>query len=210
MLNKIDGFGRKGRRGVVVGGVLDKGTIGWLSPGVGSMLVLLGWRVLELENSSAKVVVHANATGVRDVVPENGYTSVEFMEGLDEVVCIFFAGIFDAKTIHHKGNSDGFGGMLPKVRGAGNGRKAKLRKVRFDAIIGDAPGLFEVGHTLADIHLHPTVGAERLEIVLVNDFGRDAIKCKLHILAPIHLGTIVEVLDVQSHETSVGGGEIAV
>ena len=142
MLNKIDGFGRKGRRGVVVGGILDRGTIGWVSPVVGIVLQSLGWRVLELEKSSAKLVGRANVTGAHDVVPGNVETTLEgtdpidaytvkFLEGLDEVVGIFFADIFDAKIIHHKGKSDGFGSMIPKGGGVGNRRKAEPRKVRF-------------------------------------------------------------------------------
>ena len=176
---------------------------------------------MELEKISAKVVGHANVTGARDVVPGNGETAVngtgtidgytvDFLEGLDEVVIIFFAGIFDAKIIHYKGKSDGFGGIIPKGRGAGNGRKSELRKVRFEAIIGDAPGLFEAGHNLANLLVYPSVGAERLEVLLVNSLGRDASKCKVHIFLPSHISTVVEVLDVQSHKVSIGGGESAV
>ena len=126
------------------------------------------------------------------------------------MVGIFFADIFDAKIIHHKGKRDGFGGMLLKGGGARNRFKAELRKVRFEAIIVDAPDLFQSKHTLADFHAYPSVGAERLEAVLVNNFGRDSSNCKLHIFVPSYLGTLVEVLDVQSHESSVVGGESAV
>ena len=104
------------------------------------MLGLLGWRFLELEKIIAQVVGHDNITGACDVVPGNGETkeqgtvpidryTVEFLEVLDEAVGIFFAKILYAKRIHHKGESDGFGAILPKGRGAGNRHKAELRNV---------------------------------------------------------------------------------
>ena len=45
---------------------------------------------------------------------------------------------------------------------------------------------------------------------MVKKIGSGAIKCKLNIFEPSHIGTVVEVFDVQSHEARVGDGKITV
>ena len=69
-----------------------------------------------------------------------------------------FADVLDTKVVGHKGESDLFGGMLPKGRDSRNGGVAKLGKVDLEPIIGNAEGLFQAWHTFADIQVYPFVG----------------------------------------------------
>ena len=57
--------------------------------------------------------------------PVNG-GGVEFLEGLDEVVGVLFSGVLDAKVFYDKGESYGFGAVLPQRQGSGYRGKTEL------------------------------------------------------------------------------------
>ena len=44
----------------------------------------------------------------------------------------------------------------------------------FELVIGNAAGLLEAGHAFMDLEVDPAVGAERVEVVLLNYFVWDA------------------------------------
>ena len=49
-----------------------------------------------------------------------------FLEGLDQMIRIFFSGIFDAKVVDEKGESDGTRRILPEGRDVGDRRISQL------------------------------------------------------------------------------------
>ena len=88
------------------------------------------------------------------VVPINGETAIEgsspvyldsidLIERLDEMVRRVFADVLDTKIVEHKGESDVFGVILPKVRVLSDGGVAKLNKVNIEPIFRNAAGLFQ-------------------------------------------------------------------
>ena len=115
---------------------------------------------------------------------------------MDEAVGVFLADVLDPKVINDEGENDGLGGVLLERRGSGNRGKAKMGKVSFELVVGNADGLFEARHSFSDLEVDPAVGTERAEAVLVNNFVWDACQGKLHVLIAGHGGAIVEILDI--------------
>ena len=82
---------------------------------------------------------NGDVTGVCSVVPiddestEEGTSpvngdGVEFLEGLDEVVGVFFSDVLDAKVVYDKGEKYGFGVVPPQCRVLGTGSKPNLAR----------------------------------------------------------------------------------
>ena len=125
-------------------------------------------RVLELMKGSGKIIWHGDVTcelviilvkresAITGTIPvdQNG---VQFFEGLDYMVGVFFANIFDAKIVNDQRESDVFGSVFPKRGHTCNRGLAKLRKVELEAVIGDASGLIQNGYDLADLHANPPI-----------------------------------------------------
>ena len=65
--------------------------------------------------------------------------------------------VLDTEIVDHKGESDVFGGMLPKGRGSSDRGVAKICKVYIEPIVRDAAGLFQAWHTFADLLVYPSV-----------------------------------------------------
>ena len=87
-------------------------------------------------------------------VDQNG---VQFFEGLDYMVGVFFANIFDAKIVNDQRESDVFGSVFPKRGRTRDRGVAKLSKVELEAVIGDLYGLLQTGHALVDLHVDPSI-----------------------------------------------------
>ena len=135
-------------------------SVGWFFPGVWGVLWAFGRRILEFVQGCLDIFWHGDVAGAYSIVPVNGESAeegtspvdgdgVEFLEGLDEVVGILLANVFDTKVINYKGDNDGLGGMLPERRDSGNRDKANMGKVRFEPVVGNAAGFFEAGHTFS-------------------------------------------------------------
>ena len=114
------------------------------------------------------------------------------LEGLDRVISIFFADIFDAEVVNDKGEVDVTCRMLPEGRSAGDRRMSKLGEVDFQPFIGDADGLFDTQHAFEDLRIDPAVGAdEAAQVVLQDDLVREEIQGKFHVLVSGHGGAVV-------------------
>ena len=127
-----------------------------------------------------------------------------FLEGLDQMISIFFSKIFDAKVVDNKGESDVMRRMLPKVWGTGDRCISKLGKVYFQPVVGDADGLFGTRNAFADLHIYPDVRAEKAaQVVLLNDLVREEIQGEFHVLESGHGGAVVEIFDIQRHKPGI-------
>ena len=115
-----------------------------------------------------KIIGHGYVTGTLVIIPVERDSSIEgtgpvdingvqFLEGLGEMVGVFFANIFDGKIVDDQQESDVFGCVFPKRGHTGNRGLSKLRKVELEAVIGDASGLIQNGYALADIHANPPI-----------------------------------------------------
>ena len=94
---------------------------------------------------------------------------VLFLEGLYQVISIFFSGIFDAEVVNDKGEGDVTRCMLPEVRGAGDRCISKLGKVDFQSVISDAAVSFQTRHAFVDLYIDP-------QVVLFDDLVREEIQ----------------------------------
>ena len=105
---------------------------------------------------------YEDVKGACGIVPVNGESveegtgsvdgdGIQFSEGLDEVVGVSLADVLDPKVINNKGKNYGLGGVLPERRGSGNRGEAKVGKVSFETVVGNAAGLFKAGHAFSDI-----------------------------------------------------------
>ena len=117
--------------------------------------------MLKLVEGLLDVCVHGDVTYALVVVPVNGETAIEgsspvngdsiyLIERLDEMVRRVLADVLDTKIVDHKGESDVFGGMLPKGRSSSDGGLAKIGKVYLEPIICNAAGLFQAWHTCTE------------------------------------------------------------
>ena len=118
--------------------------------------------------------------------------------------------VLDTKIVDHKGESDIFGGMLPKGRGSSDGGVAKLGKVDLEPIVSNAAGLFQAWHAFADIQVYPSVQCKLGEVVLGDDFLREYRQADFHILVTPHGGVVIKILNVKSDEAGTRGGDCAV
>ena len=114
MLHKVDFFGGEERRRVVVRCILHMRPIGWFCPGVWGVLRVFGRRMLEFVKGCLEIFGHGDVAGACGIVPVNGESTeegtgpvdgdgIQFLEGLDEVVSVFFADVLDPKVINDKG-----------------------------------------------------------------------------------------------------------
>ena len=105
---------------------------------------------------------HRDVAGVCGIVPVDGESaeygtvpvmrdSVEYLKGLYEVVGVLFAGVLDPKVVDNEGESDVFGGVLPKRQGSGHRVEAEMGEVSFELAVGDEAGLLEARHAFSDL-----------------------------------------------------------
>ena len=98
------------------------------------------------------------------------------LDGLDKVIIIFSANIFDAEVVDEKGEGDVTHLILPEGRGAGDRHISKLDEVDFQPVIGDTAGLFETRHAFTDLYIYLAVGEdEAAQVVLFDDLIREEI-----------------------------------
>ena len=94
-------------------------------------------RMLEFVKVCLEIFGHGDVSGACGVVPVNGESAeegtgtvnedgIQFLEGFDEVVVIFFADILEPKVINNEGENDGLGGVLPERRVSGNRGECKM------------------------------------------------------------------------------------
>ena len=102
------------------------------------------------------------------------------------MISVVLAHIFDAEVINDEQNNDVFDGVFPKRGGACNGGIYKLGEMQLEAVIHNAPFLFQVWHYFADFHINPFVGGQGAEIVLADDFVRENAQGNVHVFVPGH------------------------
>ena len=102
--------------------------------------------------------------------PVNG-NGEHLFECLDEVVGVFFTNKFHTEIVNNKGEGDRLCGMTPKGGCMRNRVIPKRGKVRCEAVVGNAPGLFEAGHALLNFDVDHVVGSDKVaQLVLDDDF----------------------------------------
>ena len=101
------------------------------------MLRAFGHRMLEFVKGCLEIFGNGYVVGACSIVPVNDESAeertglvngdgIQFLEGLDEVVGVFFAGVLDSKVINDEGENDGIGGVLPDSRSSGNRGESKV------------------------------------------------------------------------------------
>ena len=117
---------------------------------------------LEFEQGCLEIFGNGDAAGACGIVPVNGESSeeeigpvdgdgIQFLEGLDEVVGVFLSNVLDPKVINNERENYGLGGVLPELWGSGNRGEAKMGKVSFESVVGNAAGLLEARHDFSDL-----------------------------------------------------------
>ena len=114
------------------------------------------------------------------------------------------------RRAHHKGETDVFGGMLPKGRGSRDGGLDELCKVYLEPIVNDVVVLFQAWHAFADFHVYPSVRCKLEEVVLGNDFFREYCQADFYILVTPHGGVVIKIINVKSDEAVTRSGHCAV
>ena len=122
----------------------------------------------------------------------------------------FLADVLDAEIVDHKGEADVFSGMFPKGRGPSDRGVSKLCKVYLEPIVCDAAGLFQAWHAFADLQVYPSVRCKLEEVVLGDDFLSEYLQADFHILVTLQWGVLIKILNVNSDEAGIGGGDYAV
>ena len=168
-----------------------------------------------------EIVGHGYVAGVCGVIPGSGNSmeevtspvdgdGVQFLEGLDEVVGVFLADVLDPKVVDDEGENYGLGGVLPERRSSGNRGEPKTGKVSFEAVVGDAAGLFEAGHAFSDFEVNPAVITECAEVLLFDNFVRDTDQREFYVIVVGHGCAMVKILDTQGHEAGTRSGDGAI
>ena len=114
MLSKSGSFSIKRRADIGFVGMLDFGAVDGGVSSVGRILAPSGCCVLKLVESRANVSWHGDRNSALDVVPVERESKVhsavpinqnlvELLEGIDEVVGMFLANIFDPKIVNNEG-----------------------------------------------------------------------------------------------------------
>ena len=188
--------------------ILDGSAIYRLVPGIRGVLGARGSWLLKLVEGLLDVCGHVDVTYALVVVPVTGETALEgsstvdgdsiyILKRLDEMVRRVLAGILDTKFFYHKGESDVFGGMLPKGRGSSVGGVAKLGKVYLEPIVRNAAGLFQAWHAFAYLEVYPSVRCKLDEVVLGDNFFREYCQADFHILVTPHGVVVIKILNVK-------------
>ena len=113
------------------------------------------------------------------------------------MIGVVLAHIFDSKVLNNERKNDVFGGVFTKRGGVHDGGIAKLGEMQLDAVIHNAPFLFQAWNSFADLHINPDVGGQRAKIVLEDDFIGDNVQVNLHVFVPGHWSLIINVFNVQ-------------
>ena len=74
------------------------------------------------------------------------------------MIGVVLADIFDAEVINNERKNDVFGGVFPKRGGECDGGISKLGDMHLEAVICNAPGLFQAWYSFADFHINTAVG----------------------------------------------------
>ena len=122
------------------------------------------------------------------------------------MIGVVLAHIFDSKVLNNERKNDVFGGVFTKRGGAHDREIAKLGEMQLDAVIRNAPCLFQAWHSFADLHINPAVGGQRAKIVLEDDFVWDNVQGNIHVFVPGHWSLIINVFNVQGQLPGIGGG----
>ena len=200
---------------------LDGSTIDGLVPGMRGFLGARGRCRMRLVAGFLDICEYGYVTSPLFVVPINGETaiegscpvdgySIELLERLYEMVRRFFDDALETVIVDPKGETDVFGGMLPKGRGLSDGGVATLGKLDLESIVRNAAGLFQAWHAFEDLQVYPSVVCELEEVVLGDDFFREYRQADSHILVLPHRDIAIKILNIQSDEAGTGGGDGAV
>ena len=221
MLHESGSFGIERRADVGLVGILDFGAVDGSVPSVGRILASSRCCVLKLVESRANVSWHGDFNSALDVVPVERESKVqsagpidrnlvELLEGIDEVVSMFLADIFDSEIVNNEGESYRSGFVFPERWSARHWSVAESCEMLLEAVVGNASSLFEAGHALANFDVHVSVRDKVEKVILGDDFVGDQLDWQLHVLVPFHGGAIVKVFDIEDHELGVGSGDSAV
>ena len=173
---------------------------------------------MELKECSFDIPWHGDVDGAIGVVPVQGEAKelgsqningdlVLGTEGSNEVLEVRRVSVLDPEVINDKGKDDTVGVVFPKGRGVAYGEVAKLGEVCNKVLVGNASGLLEARHTLADLKIDPAISGLDIKVVLLDNLERDEGEGELHVFGPGHGHTIVKVLDVQGAEAGPWGGD---
>ena len=83
---------------------------------------------------------------------------------------MFASDVLDPKVVDDEGESDRAGFVAPQGRCVLDGFVSVGCEVFFEAFVGDPPGLFEAGHTLAYFHVDIAVVFDGVEVVCFYNF----------------------------------------
>ena len=186
---------------VVDGSVPVRGVLGFLG----------GW-VVKLGEELGDVVVHRQAAGAFVVVPGEVDAGVEvaflvdgdfivFAEGVEEVIGVAFAYVFDPKIIHDEGE-DYWAPLVPPEPGShGTLIVVVVLETLFKEFVGEAAGLGKAVDAVADLEVDPSVVDEVIEIIFVDEVLRDVGEPDLAVLGIIERRCEVVVSDVVAYES---------
>ena len=132
MLHESGSFGIERRADVGLVGILDFGAVDGSVPSVGRILASSRCCVLKLVERRANVSWHGDRNSALDVVPVERESKVqsagpidrnlvELLEGIDEVVSMFLADIFDSEIVNNEEKVTGLDSCFQRdgVRGTG-------------------------------------------------------------------------------------------
>ena len=121
--------------------------------------------------------------------------------------CIGNVGVFDAKVIYHQSKDKVTVEVLPEASGDRHGDIAMGEQEFGKAVIGNASGLGEAVHALADFNEDVAIVLEGMELVEIHDGIGDDASGNAHVFKVLHRCVEVKVLEVPGHEASIGGGD---
>ena len=130
---------------------------GWLACRVGTcegrQARSRAWNV----NKFFGVVPFDSEATIKFAFPVGG-KGVKVLQGIDEMVGIVFANIFDAKVVNNEAEGDVTALVPPKAGGLRRWGVAVFGEVGLESNVGKEAGLFEAVHAFANFNVHPPVG----------------------------------------------------
>ena len=78
--------------------------------------------------------------------------------------------------------------------------------MQLEAVVCNAPVMFQAWHSFEDFHVNPYVGVQGANIILADDFVGDNVQDNLHVFVPGNWSVIIKVSYVQGQEQGIGGG----
>jgi hypothetical protein len=136
---------------------------------------------MEMSTKFVGVVPFDSEATIKFPFPVGG-NGVKVLQGIDKMVGIVFANIFDAKVVNDEAEGDVTALVSPKAGGARRWGVAVYGEVGLESNVGKEAGLFKAVHAFANFNVHPPVrGGEGLQRVWLNDFFGNYAEGKSHV-----------------------------